>query len=88
MGKGTCAYRGPRITEDAVMQGLIISSTHLHRDESHNDVVEHTHPGGCHLQVRLLLLEQAGPVELSDQSLVWVVDNQLRFALRKMSALM
>jgi len=61
---------------------LIVSPAYLHGDESHNDVVKHTHTGGCHLEVRLLLLEQAGLVELGDQSLAFVVDNELRFAFR------
>ena len=26
-----------------------LSSAHIHRDESYNDVVEHAHPGGRHL---------------------------------------
>ena len=58
-------------------------SVHLYRDESDNDVVEHAHPGGRHLQVRFLLLEQAGLVELSDKSLAGVVDNELRFVFLK-----
>ena len=62
----------------AVTQDLQFSSAHLHRDISHNNVVEHIHSSGCNYHVRVLFLERAGRVEVSDQSFARVVDEQLQ----------
>lgn len=59
------------------MRGSHLLSAHFHWNVSYDDMVEHTHPGGCHFHVRLLFLEQPGRVKRSNQRLTWVVDKKL-----------
>lgn len=69
-------YNLPRRCHDACSK---FPSAHLHRDVGHNNVVQHTHPSGCHFHIRISLLEQVGWVKLGDQGLARVVDKKLLF---------